>query len=219
MVARGFKQRHGLDYTELFSPVVKPTTIRIVLSRAITLGWSIRQLDVHNVFLHGVLDEEVFMRQPPVFKDNTQPNHICRLSKAIYGLKHGQRAWHTRLTLVLSKFGFIASTADSFLFIFRSQTVTTYLLIYVVDIIIISSSATTSDKLVDGLRKHFNVKDLDPLHYFMGIEVHTSNSGLRLCQRRYALDILQRANMHKSKPSSTPMSFTEKLSITDGVPL
>lgn len=101
LVARGFKQRHGLDYSELFSPVVKPTTIRIVLSLALNHGWCIRQLDVQNAFLNGVLDEKVFMQQPPGFEDPNRPHHSCQLSKAIYGLKQVPRAWHQTLATVL----------------------------------------------------------------------------------------------------------------------
>jgi histone deacetylase 1/2 len=86
-VAKGFKQCYGLDYEDTFSPVVKPTTICILLSLAVTRGWFIRQLDVQNAFLHGVLEEEIFMRQPLGFEDPQRPHYLCHLVKAIYGLK------------------------------------------------------------------------------------------------------------------------------------
>ena len=89
LVAKGFKKKYGIDYEDTFSPVVKIATVRLVLSVAV---WCLRQLDVQNVFLHGVLEEEVYMCQPPGFEDVNAPHHVCRLDKAIYGLKQAPRA-------------------------------------------------------------------------------------------------------------------------------
>jgi hypothetical protein len=81
VVAKGFKQRYGIDYEDTFSPVVKIATVRLVLSIAVSRGWSLRQLDVKNAFLHGVLEEEVYMRQPPGYEDASQPHYICKLDR------------------------------------------------------------------------------------------------------------------------------------------
>ena len=140
LLAHGFRQRFGLDYEDTFSPVVKPTTIRLILSLVVTRGWFIRRLDVQNAFLHGVLEEEVYMRQPPGFSDPDCPDHLCRLSKALYGLKQAPRAWHARLARALRAHGFASSTADSSLFLLQRPEVTMYLLVYVDDIILVRSS-------------------------------------------------------------------------------
>jgi histone deacetylase 1/2 len=141
LVAKGFKQRYGLDYEDTFSPVIKPATIRLLLSFAVTHGWTLRQLDNQNAFLHGVLEEEVYMRQPPGFEDSTRPHYLCRLDKALYGLKQAPRAWHARLAYVLHQHGFVASTADTSLFILQRPDVHIYLLVYVDDIVVLSSSS------------------------------------------------------------------------------
>ncbi|KAK1693377.1 hypothetical protein QYE76_010074 [Lolium multiflorum] len=219
LVAKGFKQREGIDYDDTFSPVVKHTTIRVLLSLAVANNWSMRQLDVQNAFLHGILDEEVYMFQPPGYVDSRYPHHICKLQKSLYGLKQAPRAWFARLSSRLLALGFSSSVADVSLFIFRKGGLCIYFLIYVDDIIVISSSSAAIDRLLTQLRRDFAIKDLGALNYFLGIEVHVVDEGLALCQRKYILDLLQKANMGMAKSCTTPMAVTERLSKDSGTVL
>jgi histone deacetylase 1/2 len=216
LVAKGFKQQYGIDYEETFSPVVKAATIRLVLSIAVSQGWSLRQLDVQNAFLHGILEEEVYMQQPPGYVDKAHPTYVCRLDKALYGLKQAPRAWYARLCKRLEALGFLASKADTSLFYFSRGGYTMFILVYVDDIIVASSSSQATEALLKDLQQDFSLKDLGDLHYFLGIEVTKLKGGLLLSQGRYAADILSRTGMDKAHPVDTPLSTSEKLSLVDG---
>ncbi|KAK9092598.1 hypothetical protein Syun_027509 [Stephania yunnanensis] len=111
LVGDGRSQREGVDCDETFSPVVKPATIRVVLTIALSHSWPIHQLDVKNAFLHGNLNETVYMYQPLGFRDPTLPDHVCLLRKSLYGLKQAPRAWYQRFAEYVATIGFSHSTS------------------------------------------------------------------------------------------------------------
>ena len=160
------------------------------------------------------------MKQPPGFVDHTLPDHVCKLDKSLYGLKQAPRAWFSRLSTKLQAPGFRGSKADTSLFYFHHQGVTIYFLVYVDDIIVVSSSDQAMDKLLSQLRDDFALKDLGQLHYFLGMEVLSCPSGgLVLHQRKYATELIHKAGLKDCKPAPTPMVTSEKLTRQDGDPL
>jgi hypothetical protein len=211
---------YGIDYEDIFSPTVKVATIRLFLSSVVSNGWSLRQLDVQNTFLYGVLEEEVYMRQPPGYEHKAMPNHICKLDKALYGLKQAPRAWYSRLSTKFFCLGFRASRVDTSLFFYRKGDTCIFVLIYVDDIIIASFKQDATHALLQDFKSNFALKDLRELSYFLGIEVkRTPDGGLLLSQGKYASDILKRVGMTNCKPVSTPMSTSEKLFAHEGTML
>jgi hypothetical protein len=176
-------------------------------------------LDVQNAFLYGVLEEDVYIKQPPSFHDASHLGYVCKLDKALYGLKQDPRAWYSRLSAKLVQLGFHASKADTTLFMYRHAKVQMYLLIYVDDIIVASSTDAAVDALLNDLRSEFALKDLGPPNYFLGIEVKPSSDGIVLTQEKYTMDILWWVGMQDCKAMRTPLLADEKLSLSDGDPL
>lgn len=103
-MAKGDTQQFLRDYVETFSPVVKITTIRLLLVVAAARGWHVHQLDINNAFLHEDLFEDVYMHPPPVY--NVPNGHVCKLNVSLYGLKHASRQWNAKLTQTLLRMGF-----------------------------------------------------------------------------------------------------------------
>jgi hypothetical protein len=141
------------------------------------------------------------------------------LDKALYGLKQASRAWYSRLSDKLKLLGFLASKADSSLFFYSDNTCTMFILVYVDDIIVASSSLPFTKSLIKKLNQEFALEDLEDLHYFLGIKVKRSADRLLMMQEGYALDILKRVNMNTCKAVRTPMPPSDKLLVTDGEPL
>ena len=151
MGASDFTQRPGIDYEETFSPVVKPATVRVVLTLAMSHSWPIHQLDVKNAFLHGTLTETVYYEQPSGFVDSSRPNYVCKLNRSLYGLKQAPRAWYIRFAHHITSLGFVEAKADTSLFIYRCGADTGFLLLYVDDIVLNASSPSFLKQVIAAL--------------------------------------------------------------------
>ncbi|MFS7918608.1 putative RNA-directed DNA polymerase [Helianthus anomalus] len=219
LVAKGYTQTYGIDYSETFSPVAKIDTIRVLFSIAANKGWPLHQFDVKNAFLHGELNEEVYMDAPPGFNENFKAGETCRLKKSLYGLKQSPRAWFGRFTVVMKKYGFKQSNSDHTLFLKRRGSLVTCLIIYVDDMILTGNDEEEMSMLRDKLFSEFEMKDLGRLKYFLGIEVLRSKQGIFICQRKYVLDLLAETGMVECRPADTPMMVNHGLHMEDGADL
>ncbi|KAI0510265.1 hypothetical protein KFK09_010866 [Dendrobium nobile] len=204
LVALGNRQEYGIDYEETFSPVAKLPTIRILFTVALYHGWQVQQLDVEKAFLHGNLSETVYMSQPKGFEDSSHPTHVCRLHKAIYGLKQSPRQWYNTFTTHLISLGFSHSKSDSSLLIRKQPSSTIFLLIYVDDILITGNNSSAIFDLLQKLNQTFAMKHLGTAHSFLGINITTKPNQYFLSQPQYAKSILQQAGMSSSNSLANP---------------
>jgi hypothetical protein len=160
--------------------VVKPATIRTVLTLASSRQWPVHQLDVKNAFLHGELQERVYCQQPSGFIDSMHPDHVCLLSKSLYGLREAPRAWYQRFAGHLQQLGSVSTGSDNSLFVLQRGGNMAWLLLYVNDIVLMASTMSLLQAVIQQLHKEFATKDLGPLHYFLGIQVQRTADGFFL---------------------------------------
>ncbi|XXG61102.1 hypothetical protein AAC387_Pa04g2839 [Persea americana] len=170
LVALGNRQEYGIDYDETFAPVAKMTTVRTILAVAASQSWPLYQMDVKNAFLHGDLQEDVYMHLPKGCSSN--PGMVAKLRRSLYGLKQAPRAWFEKFQAALLRLDFRPSLYDPSMFLHHAPSGITILLVYVDDIVITGPNAGMIQQLQASLRESFQMKDLGPLHYFLGLEVH-----------------------------------------------
>lgn len=135
LVAKGYKQKAGIDYEEVFAPVARMETIRLLISLAAQNKWSIFQMDVKSAFLNGVLEEEVYIEQPPGYTKVGKENKVLKLKKALYGLKQAPRAWNTRIDAYFKEHGFVQCPYEHALYVKVRKDDTLFVALYVDDLI------------------------------------------------------------------------------------
>ncbi|CAL5380597.1 unnamed protein product [Camellia sinensis] len=214
LVAKGFNQEYGIDYEETFAHVARLTSVRSLIAVATTRHWDLYQMDVKNAFLNSVLLEEVYMQPPP--GSTCPPHKVCKLQRALYGLKQAPRAWFAKFSSTIHDCGFTSSPYDTALFIRKTAQGTTLLLLYVDDMIITGDDLNGIVCLKQFLSHHFEMKDLGPLSYFLGLEIFHDSTGSFLSQAKYTSDLLTRAGLTDCKTTSTPLEPQSRLTPLDG---
>lgn len=202
MVARGFNQEYGVDYDETFSPVVRFTSIRLILSIAAQQNFKVKQFDIKTAFLYGELEEEVFMKQPVGFDDGS--GKVCRLIKSIYGLKQASRCWNIKFKSFIEEFGFKACESDPCVFISEKNGDIVILAIHVDDGLITGNNTKVIDSVITHLQQQFEVKSME-LGCFLGIEIEQlSNGSIFVHQSAYAQKVLAKFSMENSNEVGIP---------------
>ncbi|UYV66514.1 hypothetical protein LAZ67_4001938 [Cordylochernes scorpioides] len=204
LVAMGYNQIPGRDYNESFSPVIKNATLRTILSMAATKDSVIKLFDVKAAYLNGNIENTIFMEQPAGFVQDR--NKVCKLNKSIYGLPQSGRSWYEKFSQVLHDCGLEKLKSDPCLFKWKNEDKYFYVGIYVDDFITVSNSEDTSNRFINKLRHHLEIKDVTCKGMFLGIKIIQDKEGISLQQSHYVQQILQKYGMENCKEVPTPGS-------------
>ncbi|BES98092.1 Hydra magnipapillata [Nesidiocoris tenuis] len=215
LVARGFTQTYGVDYLETFAPVVKFSSLRLLFALAVELDLNIDCLDVDTAFLYGVLDEVVYMRQPEGCKIAGKESKVCKLNKAIYGLKQSSRLWFFKAKEVLDQCGFTQSCFEPCVFFKCNKSKLIIVALYVDDYCIFYNDNEGAKHLKREMGRNFSVKDLGPIKEFLGWNVSRNrNKGvLKIDQSNYIGNLLEKFGMVDAKTVSSPLDPGTRLSV------
>jgi len=213
LVARGFSQTQGVDFFETFSPVVRYESVRCVLALAASQKMVIRQFDVKTAFLHGKLDEEIYLQQPEGFDDGT--NRVCRLQRSLYGLKQSPRKWNERFNDFIGKIGFSVVPEDNCVFTLKSNSEITIICLYVDDGLVCGTSNNCVCEFIDHLRSTFEIVVSNPKHYVgMEISQDTARKTIRIHQTGYITRVLEKFGMSDAKLASIPFDHSAVLNVS-----
>jgi hypothetical protein len=211
LVAQGFSQVEGLDFGETFAPVAWLEAIRILLAFAASKGFKLYQMDVKSAFLNGLIQEEVYVRQPLGFENPKYLDRVYKLSMASYGFKQAPRAWYARLKIFLLEHGYVMGSVDKSLYTLNHGTDFLLVLIYVDDIIFGGSSHTLVSRFQEMMKSEFQMSMMGELTFFLGIQVKQTKQGTFVHQVKYTKDLMKKFNMAELKAVSTPMSTATSL--------
>ena len=211
LVAKGYSQKKGKDYDEVFSPVARAESIRILLALSAQFKWKVHHLDVKLAFLNGEIEEEIYVHQLVGFIKKGKEDYVLKLKKALYGLKQAPRAWNYKLDCVLRSMGFIRSVGDQEVYILKNVQDKLLVGVYVDDLIITGSNTEGIEEFKTSMKTQFEMTDFGLLNSYLGIEVIQEETEIKMCQASYALKVLDEFNMKECNPAKTPMEYRLKL--------
>jgi hypothetical protein len=212
LVAKGCVQQLGIDFDEVFAPIARMESKRLVLAVAAHHGWPVHQMDVKSAFLNGDLNEEVYITQPPGFIAEGHEQKVLKLHKALYGLRQAPRAWNAKLNTSLVQLGFSRCRSEHGMYTRVRSNSRLVVGVYIDDLLIVGECVKEIDQFKDEMKQLFRMSDLGPLSYYLGIEVKQGWHGVVLCQSVYAKKLLEKAGMAGCNGCVTPMEPKLKLS-------
>jgi hypothetical protein len=212
IVAKGYVQREGVDFEEVFAPVARLDSVRLLIAMAAQEGWEVHHLDVKSAFLNGELEEEVYVTQPPGFAKVGEERKVLKLRKALYGLRQAPRAWNSKLNSTLAALGFAKCPSEHAVYARFRDGDRLLLGVYVDDMVITGTSVAAIDEFKKEMMSAFKMSDLGLLSYYLGIEVIQKPGKILLGQAAYAEKLLEKVGMESCNPASVPMEPKLKLS-------
>ncbi|KAF8675606.1 GAG-pre-integrase domain [Rhizoctonia solani] len=219
LVAQGFSQQPSIDFDKTFAPVVRLDSIRSLVSLANNNNWDIRQLNVNAAYLHAEVDKELYMQQIPYFEDGT--NCVLKLKRSIYGLKQAGRMWNKLYNTKLQSIGYRPCLTDSCVYYrledYKGELCVSIIATHVDNLIVITSTNTTNFAISELLGK-FNMRNLGPIHYFLGIAFKRDHERSILClnQTAYINNLVHFAGLKDAFPANTPLSPSVQLTRFNG---
>jgi hypothetical protein len=211
LIAQRFSQVEGLDFGKTFAHVAHLEVIRILLAFAVSKGFKLYQMNVKSAFLNGVIQEEVYVRQPLGFKNPKHPHRVYKILNALYGLKQALRAWYARLKTFLLEHEYVMESVEKTLFTLKHGTDSLLVQIYVGDIIFGGSSHSLVSRFQEMMENEFKMSMMGELTIFLGIQVKQMKEGIFIHQAKYTKDLMKKFNMAELKPMSTLMSTAAAL--------
>ncbi|KAK6147692.1 hypothetical protein DH2020_018604 [Rehmannia glutinosa] len=203
LVAKGYCQEEGIDFDETFAPVARLEAIRMFLAYAAQKNFIVYQMDVKRAFLNGLLEEEVYVEQPPGFEQKTLGDNMYKLKKALYGLKQAPRAWYDTLSQFLTDNGFTKGKVDRTLFKIQDGYSILLVQIYVDDIIFGSTNKELCDKFSNLMQGKFEMSMMGELTFFLGLQVKQLKDGTFISQTKYTRDLMKKFGMEEKSSRLT----------------
>lgn len=191
-MVKGYAQEYSVDYTEVYAPIARMATVRMVIAFAANHGWEIYRLDVKSTFLYGELNEDVYVEQPKGYVKNGSEHKVYELCKALYGLKHASRSWFSQIESYFIKEGFQKKGGEQTLFVKRNSRGNILIVsIYVDDLLYKGNDESMLHEFKNFMKQEFDMTDLGRMRFFLGIEVLQRPNGIYICQKKICKEDLE----------------------------